>query len=232
MSPRLVIVAGPSRGTQVALETEEVALGRDSSCGVCLPDATLSRRHALLAEEPGRVADPRPRKPQRPARQRPPDGGPPPLRRRPDRARGERPRLPARAAGGRRTETSRRRPRSSRRSASRSRRRSIAGDAAALASRKVERSLGLLLAASRRFAAERTVEGLAKALLSSARDVAGGTSGAVLVPDEGNGLREVAAPGERRAPRGSPRRPRRRRWSAGRRWPSASTASTGPRSRS
>ncbi len=37
------------------------------------------------------------------------------------------------------------------------------------------------------------MEGLAKALLSSARDVAGGTAGAVLVYDEGSGLREVAA---------------------------------------
>ncbi|MCL4806866.1 MAG: FHA domain-containing protein, partial [Thermoanaerobaculia bacterium] len=52
MPPRLVVVAGPSRGAQVALETEEVALGRDSSCGVCLPDATLSRRHALLFRSP------------------------------------------------------------------------------------------------------------------------------------------------------------------------------------
>jgi len=52
MSPRLVIVAGPSRGAQVALEAEEVVLGRDSACGVCLPDATLSRRHAALARTP------------------------------------------------------------------------------------------------------------------------------------------------------------------------------------
>lgn len=48
MRPRLVIVAGPSRGAQVALETKEVVLGRDSGCEVCLPDATLSRRHAAL----------------------------------------------------------------------------------------------------------------------------------------------------------------------------------------
>ena len=52
MPPRLVIVAGPSRGVEVALEAGEVVLGRDSACGVCLPDATLSRRHAVLSSTP------------------------------------------------------------------------------------------------------------------------------------------------------------------------------------
>ena len=58
MPPRLVIVAGPSRGAQVALEAEEVVLGRDSSCGVCLPTPPCSRRHAALAQDAGRVAAP------------------------------------------------------------------------------------------------------------------------------------------------------------------------------
>ena len=202
MSPRLVIVAGPSRGAQVALETDEVALGRDSSCGVCLPDAALSRRHALLERSPDgwRIRDLGSLNGLRvnglpTAEHLLSDGdrielGVSVLVFRPE---------PEGAEGGAKEAaevvSTIRVPVSQA---------VWAGDAAALASRKVERSLGLLLAAGRRFAAERTVEGLAKALLSSSRDVAGGTSGAVLVPDDGNGLREVAAQGSPRSPRVPP----------------------------
>ncbi len=202
MSPRLVIVAGPSRGAQVALETDEVALGRDSSCGVCLPDAALSRRHALLERSPDgwRIRDLGSLNGLRvnglpTAEHLLSDGdrielGVSVLVFRPE---------PEGAEGG--AEEAAEVVSTIRVPVSQA---VWAGDAAALASRKVERSLGLLLAAGRRFAAERTVEGLAKALLSSSRDVAGGTSGAVLVPDDGNGLREVAAHGSPRSPRVPP----------------------------
>ena len=202
MSPRLVIVAGPSRGAQVALETDEVALGRDSSCGVCLPDAALSRRHALLERSPDgwRIRDLGSLNGLRvnglpTAEHLLSDGdrielGVSVLVFRPE---------PEGAEGG--AEEAAEVVSTIRVPVSQA---VWAGDAAALASRKVERSLGLLLAAGRRFAAERTVEGLAKALLSSSRDVAGGTSGAVLVPDDGNGLREVAAA---QGTAGSPRVP-------------------------
>lgn len=192
MPHRLVIVAGPSRGAQVALETEEVALGRDTSCGVCLPDATLSRRHALLVKSPDgwrirdlgslnglrvnglSTADYRLSDGDRidlgsstlVFRSAPPEG-----------ADGGVEEIDAEVVSTIRVPVSEA---------------LFAGDAAARASRKVERSLGLLLSAGRRFAAERTVEGLSKALLSSASDVAAGTVGAVLLKEEGDALREVA----------------------------------------
>ncbi|MBK9088804.1 MAG: sigma 54-interacting transcriptional regulator [Holophagales bacterium] len=204
MPPRLVIVAGPSRGAQVALEAEEVVLGRDSACGVCLPDATLSRRHAALARTPDgwRLRDlgslnglrvnglstadhllaPGDRIELGSSvlvyRSEGPDAG--------DGA-PEVPepnvlstiRIPLSQAF-------------------------FAGDAAASASRKTERSLGLLLAAGRRFAGERSEEGLAKALLASACDAVGGSTGAILLVDEGNELREATSS---RGSAGTPRIP-------------------------
>jgi Nif-specific regulatory protein len=202
MSPRLVIVAGPSRGAQVALETEEVAVGRDSSCGVCLPDATLSRRHALLARSPDgwRIRDLGSLNGLRV------NGHPTADHLLSD---GDRIELGASVLVFRpgpegedgHVEEAAEVVSTIRLPVSQA---VYAGDAASPASRKAEKSLGLILAASRRFAAERTVEGLAKALLSSARDVAGGTSGAVLVPDEEDGLREVAVQGGSRSPRVPP----------------------------
>ncbi len=193
MPPRLVIVAGPSRGTQVALEANEVVLGRDSACEVCLPDATLSRRHAALARTPDgwRLRDLGSLNGLRVNGLSTADHLLAPADRielgssvlvyqleGPDAGDGapELPepnvlstiRLPLSQAF-------------------------FAGDASASASRKTERSLGLLLAAGRKFAGERSEEGLAKALLAAARDAVGGSTGAVLLADEGNGLREAAA---------------------------------------
>src|SRR5512140_184305 len=48
MPQRLVVIAGPLRGLTADLEGEGVSIGRDPSCTLCLPDATLSRRHALV----------------------------------------------------------------------------------------------------------------------------------------------------------------------------------------
>ena len=47
-APRLVVTAGPCRGESFTLEGTAVSIGRDPSCTLCLPDATLSRRHAAL----------------------------------------------------------------------------------------------------------------------------------------------------------------------------------------
>ncbi len=216
MPPRLVIVAGPSRGTQVALEAEDVVLGRDSACGVCLPDATLSRRHAALARTPEgwRLRDlgslnglrvnglstadhllvPGDRIELGSSvlvyRPELPEAGDGPAEGLPEPEVLSTIRLPLSQA-------------------------LFAGDAAASASRKTERSLGLLLAAGRRFATERTEEGLARALLAAACDAVGGSAGAVLLADEGNGLREAAvlagSPGvaanSLRGRRGGPRAP-------------------------
>jgi len=193
MTPRLVIVAGPSRGAEVALEAGEVVLGRDSSCGICLPDATLSRRHAALVQTPegwrlrdlgslnGLRVNGLPTADHLLAagdrielgssvlvfRTEPPatgEDGAPGL---PEPKVLSTIRLPVSQA-------------------------IFAGEAATAASRKTDRSLGLLLAAGRQFAAARTEEGLARALLMSARDAVGGMAGAVLLCDEGNGLREAA----------------------------------------
>ncbi|MBK8594601.1 MAG: sigma 54-dependent Fis family transcriptional regulator [Holophagales bacterium] len=194
MPPRLVIVAGPSLGAQVALETEEVVLGRDSGCEVCLPDATLSRRHAVLVRAPEgwRLKDLGSLNGLRVNGLSTADHllgpgdrielGSSVLVYRPEgweAAGAAAPGLPAPAAL-----STIRLPLSEA---------LFAGDEAAPASRKTERSLGLLLAAGRRFATERTEEGLARALLLAACDAIGGSTGVVLLAGEGAGLREAAA---------------------------------------
>src|SRR5512140_124181 len=52
MPQRLVVIAGPLRGLTADLEGEGLSIGRDSACTFCLPDATLSRRHALVVPAP------------------------------------------------------------------------------------------------------------------------------------------------------------------------------------
>ncbi len=208
MPPRLVIVAGPSRGAEVALEAEEVVLGRDSSCGICLPDATLSRRHAALARAPEgwRLRDLGSLNGLRVNglstadhllaagdrielgssvlvfRTEPPATGEDGARGLPEPEVLSTIRLPVSQA-------------------------IFAGEAAASPSRKIERSLGLLLSAGRRFAAARTEEGLARALLETALDAVGGLAGAILLCDEGNGLSEavvfVGSPSSPRLPPGA-----------------------------
>jgi hypothetical protein len=194
MPPRLVIVAGPSRGAQVALETEKVVLGRDSGCEVCLPDATLSRRHAALVRAPEgwRLEDLGSLNGLRVNGLSTADHllgpgdrielGSSVLVYRPEgweAAGAAAPGLPAPAAL-----STIRLPLSEA---------LFAGDEAAPASRKTERSLGLLLAAGRRFATERTEEGLAGALLLAACDAICGSTGVILLAGEGAGLREAAA---------------------------------------
>ena len=51
MTLRLVVTAGPSRGTIVPIEGEGLFIGRDPACRLCLPDATLSRKHAAVLPE-------------------------------------------------------------------------------------------------------------------------------------------------------------------------------------
>ncbi|MFN7989557.1 MAG: sigma 54-interacting transcriptional regulator [Thermoanaerobaculia bacterium] len=204
MPPRLVIVAGPSRGVEVALEAGEVVLGRDSACGVCLPDATLSRRHAVLSSTPEgwRLRD---------------LGSLNGLRvnglstAEHFLAPGDRIELgssvlvyrsaepePGEAPAGHpepQVLSTIRLPLSEAR---------FAGDAAVSDVRRTERSLSLLVAAGRKLAAERSEEGLAKALLSTACEAVGALSGAVLLAEEGNGLHEVASRGSAGAPRVPP----------------------------
>lgn len=48
---RLEVRAGPARGTTIRVESGEVVIGRDPTCGLCLPDATLSRQHAVLVAD-------------------------------------------------------------------------------------------------------------------------------------------------------------------------------------
>ncbi|HYN44001.1 MAG TPA: sigma 54-interacting transcriptional regulator [Thermoanaerobaculia bacterium] len=193
MSARLVIVAGPSRGIQVALEAEEVVLGRDSACGVCLPDATLSRHHATLARTPDgwRLRDLGSLNGLRVNGQSTADH----LLAPGDRIELGSSVLVYRPEGPEAGDGVPEVPESNVLSTIRLplSQALFAGDAAASASRKTERSLGLLLAAGRRFAGERSEEGLAKALLATACDAVGGSTGVVLLADEGNGLREVAS---------------------------------------
>jgi transcriptional regulator with GAF, ATPase, and Fis domain len=49
MTERLLVTVGPSKGVSLNLEGDEIVIGRDASCQLCLPDATLSRRHAGIS---------------------------------------------------------------------------------------------------------------------------------------------------------------------------------------
>ena len=48
MAPRLVAISGPLAGSVLELPDGEIAIGRDSSNGVCLPDRVVSRRHCQI----------------------------------------------------------------------------------------------------------------------------------------------------------------------------------------
>ncbi len=48
MADRLLVTLGPSKGASLVLEGGEIVIGRVPSCQLCLPDATLSRKHAAL----------------------------------------------------------------------------------------------------------------------------------------------------------------------------------------
>jgi len=51
MNPRLIIIAGPSRGTVFALVEGEVSVGREPSNGVYLADPSVSRKHCLIRKQ-------------------------------------------------------------------------------------------------------------------------------------------------------------------------------------
>ena len=51
MDPKLITLAGPSRGTTSELSGKEFYIGRDSSNQLCLNDRLVSRLHALIARK-------------------------------------------------------------------------------------------------------------------------------------------------------------------------------------
>ena len=55
MTPALIAIAGPLNGTTFTLDAPEVGIGRESSNHICVPSASVSRRHCLLRQEPGGV---------------------------------------------------------------------------------------------------------------------------------------------------------------------------------
>jgi hypothetical protein len=48
----LVSVAGPLRGQTFALDDQPLAVGRDAGNGIAIGDASVSRRHSLISQEP------------------------------------------------------------------------------------------------------------------------------------------------------------------------------------
>ena len=50
----LVVLSGADVGRVIPLDVEEITLGRDASCRVCVPDDWVSRRHARLLLRPDR----------------------------------------------------------------------------------------------------------------------------------------------------------------------------------
>ncbi len=59
MEPRLLVIAGPSRGIALALTEDEISIGREPSNHLCLADMSVSRRHCLLkrADEQYKIID-------------------------------------------------------------------------------------------------------------------------------------------------------------------------------
>jgi Nif-specific regulatory protein len=51
MNPRLVVIAGPSKGAVFDLVEDEVPIGRDPANQVCLGDLLVSRRHCLVTRD-------------------------------------------------------------------------------------------------------------------------------------------------------------------------------------
>jgi transcriptional regulator with GAF, ATPase, and Fis domain len=51
MTPKLLIINGPSQGTAFALSQDETFIGREPSNQICLPDPSVSRRHCLIRKE-------------------------------------------------------------------------------------------------------------------------------------------------------------------------------------
>jgi Nif-specific regulatory protein len=55
MHPSLVAIAGPVTGTTYNLEAAEVYIGREPGTQVCVPSASISRRHCALRHEDGGI---------------------------------------------------------------------------------------------------------------------------------------------------------------------------------
>src|SRR5688572_10743570 len=51
MKPKLIAIAGPSKGTIIELDESPLSLGRDASNRVALADLSVSRRHCEIARE-------------------------------------------------------------------------------------------------------------------------------------------------------------------------------------
>ncbi|MGH9854335.1 MAG: sigma 54-interacting transcriptional regulator, partial [Blastocatellia bacterium] len=53
MTPKLIVIAGPSEGTTFAITEAEVSVGREFDNQICLPDLSVSRRHFSIREDGG-----------------------------------------------------------------------------------------------------------------------------------------------------------------------------------
>lgn len=50
MSPRIIAIAGPHRGSTFPLSRDQMTIGRDSSNWICLTDRSASRKHCLVSK--------------------------------------------------------------------------------------------------------------------------------------------------------------------------------------
>src|SRR5438046_2703342 len=55
MNPRLVAMAGPSKGKTFGLTGSDFSIGRDPSNSLCLNDGLISRQHAVVRTGSGSV---------------------------------------------------------------------------------------------------------------------------------------------------------------------------------
>jgi len=53
MEARLVIIAGANRGAIVWLDKDEILIGREATCEVCLKDETVSRKQCAVKADNG-----------------------------------------------------------------------------------------------------------------------------------------------------------------------------------
>ena len=53
MTPKLIVIAGPSEGTTFAITEAEVSVGRELENQICLPDLSVSRRHFSIRQDGG-----------------------------------------------------------------------------------------------------------------------------------------------------------------------------------
>jgi transcriptional regulator with GAF, ATPase, and Fis domain len=49
MNPRIVAIAGPLRGMTFPISSDEVLIGREPSCALCIPDRKVSRNHCVVS---------------------------------------------------------------------------------------------------------------------------------------------------------------------------------------